>query len=116
MRIYIRENVLRHLKESIEEVTFFAFYRDIKIFLKNLLNSPFDVELNGVLKECNVTTKQMIQIMLERNIIKKKERIDEPFDEVLGKKKSTYYVSYLIPKNNFKEKIKKLFLHFFKNN
>ena len=42
MKIYIPQNKLSLIKESInEEVTFFEFYRDIKKFIKDLLSNPF---------------------------------------------------------------------------
>lgn len=46
--------------------------------------------------------------LLDYGVITKKENITEPFDETNGKMVSKYSVSYRVPKENFKDKIRKL--------
>ena len=114
MKIYIPQNKLSVIKESInEEVTFFEFYRDIKKFIKELLENPFSANVSGVIKKRGISNKELKSILLNRDIIKKKERIDEPYDDKLGKKKSMFHVTYTLPKRDFEKNIKELYKHYF---
>ncbi len=114
MRIYIPQNKVQVLKESItKEVTFFEFFRDIKKFLKELLEDPFNAEVTGVLKENGIDKNDLKNTLLNRGVIKKKEKIDEPYDEVSKKKKSMFHVTYNIPKKNFERKIQRLYTYYF---
>lgn len=114
MKIYIPQNKLQIIKESVnEEVTFFEFCRDIKKFIKELLQNPFSANVSGVLKNRGISNKELRSTLLNRNIIKKKERIDEPYDEKLGKKKSMFHVTYTVPKSDFENKLKNLYNYYF---
>lgn len=114
MKIYIPQNKLSLIKESInEEVTFFEFYRDIKKFTKDLLSNPFHANTSGVLQKKGISKDELKSILLDRDIIKKKERIDEPYDDKLGKKKSMFHVIYTVPKRNFESNIKSLYKYYF---
>lgn len=114
MKIYIPQNKLSLIKESInEEVTFFEFYRDIKKFIKDLLSNPFYANTSGVLQKKGISKDELKSILLDRDIIKKKERIDEPYDDKLGKKKSMFHVTYTVPKRNFESNIKSLYKYYF---
>lgn len=114
MKIYIPQNKLQVLKENVtKEVTFFEFFRDVKKFLKELLEDPFNAEVTGVLKENGIDNNELKNTLLNRGIIKKKEKIDEPYDEVSKKKKSMFHVTYNVPKKNFERKIQRLYTYYF---
>ena len=114
MRIYIPQNKVQVLKESVtKEVTFFEFFRDIKKFLKRLLEDPFNADVEGVLKENGIDKNDLKNTLLNRGVIKKKEKIDEPYDEVSKKKKSMFHVTYNVPKKNFERKIQRLYTYYF---
>lgn len=115
MKIYIPQNKLQIIKESVnEEVTFFEFCRDVKKFIKELLQNPFSANVSGVIKKRGISNKELKSILLNRDIIKKKERIDEPYDDKLGKKKSMFHVTYTVPKSDFENKLKNLYNYYFK--
>ena len=114
MKIIINENKLLLIKESEnkEEVTFYRFFTDVKNFLKKLLDDPIGAKPGNMFKENGISRNDLLNKMLERGIIKKKENIDEPNDAD-GNMKSMHYLSYSIPKKDFEHKIKRLYDYFF---
>ena len=44
-----------------------------------------------------------------------KERIDEPHNEETGEIESRYYLSYKVPKKDFKKKIRRLYQKLFES-
>ena len=117
MRIVLTEDKLMCLIEAErddEEVTFFKFFTEVKNFLKKLLDDPIDAKPSSFFKEHGITRSTLLNKMLDRNIIKKKENIDEPNDAD-GNAKSTHYIQYSVPRKNFEQKIKRLYSYFFEN-
>lgn len=119
MKIIINENKLLLIKEAEEEkekeeVTFYKFFTEVKNFLKKLLDDPIGAKPSKFFKENDISKKKLLNKMLDRGIIKKKETIDEPNDAD-GNKKSMHYLSYSIPKKDFERKIKRLYDYFFDN-
>ena len=76
--IYINESHVPTLLEASGEVTFYTFFTKVKNFLKELLDNPFTADVDDFLKNHGVTKEELLDRMLERGIIKKKENIDEP--------------------------------------
>lgn len=113
--IYITENQLMRLSESKDEVTFFKFFTEVKNFIKKLLDDPVNAKLNQFFKDNNISKSKLINKMLDRGIITKKEDIKEPNDAD-GKMKSMHYIQYKVPKKNFEQKIHRLYSYFFENN
>lgn len=113
--IYITENQLMRLSESKDEVTFFKFFTEVKNFIKKLLDDPINAKLNQFFKDNNISKSKLINKMLDRGIITKKEDIKEPNDAD-GKMKSMHYIQYKVPKKNFEQKIHRLYSYFFENN
>lgn len=116
MKIIINENKLLLIRENEEkeEVTFYKFFTEVKNFLKKLLDDPIGAKPSDFFKDNGISKNDLLNKMLERGIIKKKENIDEPNDAD-GKMKSMHYLSYSIPKKDFEHKIKRLYSHFFEN-
>jgi len=114
MKIIINENKLLLIKESEEkeEVTFYKFFTEVKNFLKKLLDDPINAKPSEFFKDNDISKKELLNKMLDRGIIKKKENIDEPNDAD-GKAKSMHYLSYSIPRKDFEHKIKRLYDYFF---
>jgi hypothetical protein len=52
--------------------------------------------------------------MLDKNMLTKKETINEPNDAD-GKMKSRHFIEYKVPKKNFEEKMHRLYSYFFEN-
>lgn len=114
MKVIIKEDKLLLIKEAEEkkEVTFYRFFTDVKNFLKKLLDDPIGAKPGDMFKENGISRNDLLNKMLERGIIKKKENIDEPNDAD-GNMKSMHYLSYSIPKKDFEHKIKRLYDYFF---
>ena len=114
MNIIIKEDKLLLLKESSDEVTFFKFFTEVKNFLKDLLEDPIGANPSGFFASHGINKSLLLNKMLDKDIIKKKENIDEPNDAD-GKMKSRHYLQYSVPKKDFENKIKRLYNYFFEN-
>lgn len=112
MVIIINENKLCLLKESSEEVTFYKFFTEVKNFIKDLLDNPIDAKPSGFFKTHGISRSVLLNKMLDRDIVSKKETIDEPNDAD-GNLKSMHYIQYKVPKKNFEQKIHRLYSYFF---
>ena len=115
MKIYINESKLMLIKESEEEkVTFYKFFTEVKNFIKDLLDDPIEAKPSGFFKAHGISKSLLLNKMLDRDIIAKKENIDEPNDAD-GNMKSMHYLQYKVPRKNFEQKIKRLYSYFFEN-
>jgi hypothetical protein len=112
-KVFINENKIDVIMESEEEYTFFQFFNDIKSFMKDLLNDPIHARPNERLKQHGISNDVARTKLQDDGIIIKSEKIDEPFDETTGKQTSRYYLSYKIPKKDFKKKIRRLYQKLF---
>ena len=115
MKVYISENKLVLIKENEEEeVTFYKFFTEVKNFIKDLLDDPINAKPSGFFKTHGISKSILLNKMMDRDIISKKENIDEPNDAD-GKMKSMHYLQYKVPRKNFEQKIKRLYTYFFEN-
>jgi hypothetical protein len=103
--IYIKESSLNLLKP----LPFLLFFKEIVAFIKGLLNDPIGTKPSETLKKYGFENGILRNKLLDYDIITKKEDISEPYDEESGKMVSRYSVSYKVPKENFKDKIRKLY-------
>ena len=108
-KVFINEDKMNVIMESEEEYTFFQFFNDIKSFMKDLLNDPIHARPNERLKQHGISNDVARTKLQDDGIIVKTEKIDEPFDEATGKQTSRYYLSYKIPKKDFKKKVRRLY-------
>ena len=92
-----------------KKIPFLTFYEEVVKFIKGLLNDPIKTKPSDVLIDLGIHNGELRKKLYDYNVITKKENIDEPFDETTGKKVSRYYVSYKVHKENFKDKIRKLY-------
>lgn len=113
-RVIINETCLPLLKESQEEVTFFKFFTEVKDFIKGLLSDPLHAKPNDFFKAHGISRSVLINRMLDKNILTKKESINEPYD-AYGKKQSRHTLVYKVPKKNFERKMRRLYSYFFEN-
>jgi hypothetical protein len=114
MKIYLKEDKLILIKESEEKVTFYKFFTEVKNFIKDLLEDPIGAKPSEFFKNHGISRSILLNKMMDRDIISKKENIDEPNDAD-GKMKSMHYLQYRVPKKNFEQKIKRLYSYFFEN-
>lgn len=111
--IYISPRQVAVIKESADEVTFYEFFTEVKSFLKGLLEDPMNADISDYLKNHGIAKNDLLNRMLDRGVVKKDEKIDEPNDAE-GNMKSMHYLSYSIPKKDFENKIRRLYDYFFK--
>lgn len=97
-----------------EDVTFYKFFTEVKNFIQDLLDDPIGAKPSGFFKAHGISRSLLLNKMLDRDIITKKENIDEPNDAD-GKMKSMHYLQYKVPRKNFEQKIKRLYSYFFEN-
>ncbi len=115
MKVYINENKLILIKESKEEdVTFYKFFTEVKKFIQDLLDDPINAKPSGFFKDHDISKKDLLNKMMDKDIIAKKENIDEPNDAD-GNAKSMHYLQYRVPRKNFEQKIKRLYSYYFEN-
>ena len=112
--IIIKESSLPILKESQEEVTFYKFFSEAKDFIKDLLNDPLHAKPKEFFKNHGISRSILINRMLDRGILTKKETINEPYDAD-GKLQSMHTLEYKVPKKNFERKMRRLYSYFFEN-
>jgi hypothetical protein len=109
--IYVNKKVLKEAVDYLNnEITFFGFFSHVKNFLKQLLVNPLNADIDDYLKDNNLNRKELLNLLLTRNIIEKETKIDNKN----GKDK--FYVSYKIPKRNFERKIRRLYTSLFETN
>lgn len=113
-RVFIKENKISLLKESQEPLPFQTFFEEIIKFIKGLLNDPIQAKPSEKLISHGLTNKLLRKELTDNSVIKKTENIDEPIDDVTGKKTSRYYLSYKVPKENFKNKLRQCYSKFAK--
>ena len=109
--IYVKESVLNEAVAYLnDEMTFFGFLSHIKAFLKQLLMSPISADIDDYLKKHGLERKELINLMIERNIIIKDTKIEDTNN------KDNFVISYKVPKHNFERKIRRLFSSLFEKN
>lgn len=111
-KVYIDESKIQAIKENEESLPFQTFFEEIVKFIKDLLNDPIYAKPSDILTRHGITNKIARKELTDSSVIIKSENIDEPFDETSGKKVSRYYISYKVPKENFKDKIRKCYKKF----
>ena len=100
--------IYKALNESEQKMSFFLFFNEIKRFISDLLKDPINAKPSDILKSKGFDNNKLRKLLRDKGIIKMNEKIDEPIDEE-GNAESMYYVSYKVPKKNFKYKIKRLY-------
>ena len=115
MKIYLNEEKLLLIKEAEEEkITFYKFFTEVKKYIQNLLENPIGAKPSDFFKTNNISKSVLLNKLLERNIVIKKEDIKEPRDAD-GNVTSVHYLQYQVPRKNFEQKIKRLYSYFFEN-
>ena len=102
MELELFNNLLKDVKEN----------NSVQNFIKDLLDNPIDAKPSGFFKTHGISRSVLLNKMLDRDIVSKKETIDEPNDAD-GNLKSMHYIQYKVPKKNFEQKIHRLYSYFF---
>lgn len=106
--IHLSESRFNAILEEKKEIPFQTFYEEVLKFIKGLLNDPIGTKPSDVLKEYGIHNGMLREKLLDFNVITKEEDIREPYDETDGNQTSRYYVKYSVPRENFKDKLRKL--------
>ena len=106
--IRINESKFNRLLEEKDELPFQTFYEEVLKFIKDLLNKPIEAKPSETLMSYGLTNGKLRKKLCDYGVINKKEDIREPYDESDGKQKSRYYVSYSVPRKDFKDKLREL--------
>lgn len=114
--VYISESKIALLNESDEEVTFLRFFIELKKFIADLLTDPVHARPSEMLVSHGLGNDKLRHMLRNEGIIVRTEKIDEPYNEETGKMESMYYLSYKVPKKDFKKKIRRLYQKLFENN
>jgi hypothetical protein len=118
--IYINENSIPGVKsllaESEEKMSFLFFYEQVRDFIKDLLTDPMGAVPSKPLRIRGLHNGKLRKMLRDAGIIQMKENIDEPHSEETGEIESRYYLSYKVPKKDFKKKIRRLYQKIFENN
>jgi hypothetical protein len=118
--VYINEDSIPEVKhlldESEEKMSFLYFYEQIRDFIKDLLTDPMNAVPGKPLRIRGLHNGKLRKMLRDAGIIQMKEKIDEPHNEETGEIESRYYLSYKVPKKDFKKKIRRLYQKVFENN
>lgn len=106
--IHLSESKFNAILEEKKELPFQTFYEEVLKFIKGLLNDPIGTKPSNILREYGLHNGMLRKKLLDFNVISKEEDIREPYDETDGKQTSRYYVKYSVPRENFKDKLRKL--------
>jgi hypothetical protein len=106
--IHLSESRFNTILEEKKELPFQTFYEEVLKFIKGLLNDPIGTKPSEILREYGLHNGMLRKKLLDFNVISKEEDIREPYDETDGNQTSRYYVKYSVPRENFKDKLRKL--------
>ena len=119
-KIYISEHIIPEVKqlldESEEKMSFLFFFENVRDFIKDLLTDPIGAVPSKELRIRGLDNGKLRKMLRDANILIKKEDIDELDDEETGKLESRYFLSYKVPKKDFKKKMRRLYQKIFENN
>lgn len=98
-----------------EKTTFSDFLRNIKLFLLDLLKTPFTASPSEFLSKRGFTRGRLITLLLRKDIIKRKEKVVVSTTDS-GEKKVVHNLKYCIIRKNFERKVKRIYIQFFESN
>lgn len=112
--IIISESQAKRLKKVLENknknMTEEAFICHVKSYLKQLLRRPQYAQPDEFLKANGLDGKTLLSHLVDNDIVIKKTKIENSGD------KDRFNISYKIPRENFEEKVLKLYSELFENN
>lgn len=109
-KVYVNKDTLKEAVDYLnDEITFFGFLSNLKLFLKELLINPINADINDYLKRHGINKTELLNKLIERNIIEKETNIKDK------ENKDVFTIRYKIPKRNFERKIRRLYCILFEN-
>lgn len=109
--IYVKKELLSEAVSYInDEMTFFGFISHVKSFLKQLISSPLQSDIDDYLKRHGVTKEDLLKSLIERGIVEKETKIEN------NGEKDMFFISYKIPKKNFERNMRRLYSSLYERN
>ena len=112
--IIISESQAKRLKKILENknknMTEEAFICHVKSYLKQLLRRPQYAQPDEFLKANGLDGKTLLSHLVDNDIVIKKTKIESSGD------KDRFNISYKVPRDNFEERVLKLYSELFENN
>jgi hypothetical protein len=108
--ILIREDkmpLIKKINEANSEVTLYNFVSQIKTFIKDLLENPFNNNLNDFWRYNGFNKSHLINLLLNRGIIEKENKLSD---------NATIIRKYKLGEGNNERKVKKLYISLFEKN
>ena len=107
-KVYLKESSVEMLASK-KPLTFLKFYNELIKFIRGLLNDPIDARPSELLVSNGFPNGKLRHLLVQFGIVKKSEDIDEPINDESGKKESRYHLSYKVPKEDFKKKLRRFY-------
>lgn len=107
--IYINEASFRLLDLNSKRVSFLEFFTNLKKFIVELLTRPTKARPSSRLAQMGYDRESLIQELLDRDIITRKEKFDEVYNQDTRRKESVYRVSFKVPRVGFKDKVREMY-------
>lgn len=92
-------------------ITFEEFFKEVKLFLFDILNEPLSKNISDKLLGCGFTRDKLIKVLLKNGVIKRTEKIIMPKKDSNDSVK--YSVKYKLVRKQFGLKIKKIYIAYF---
>lgn len=109
--IYVNNDILKEAVDYINnEITFFGFLSHVKSFLKKLLTTPLNADIDDYLKEHGLDKTVLLDKLMEKGIVEK----DTKIIDINGKDK--FSITYKVISRNFERKMRRLYTTFFEKN
>ncbi len=106
--IHINESTYNRVFSPKDELPFQTFYEEMLEFIKGLLNDPIETKPSKILSDYGFSNKFLRNELVDCDILSRNTKIDEPYGED-GRQKSMMTLSYKVHKDNFKDKLRKMY-------
>ena len=105
--IILNENTVNDIKKEMI-LTNFKFYSNLKKFLSGILEDPVGTDVEYIFKCNGLDKNKLLQELIDNKIIKKHMTIND-HDAEGNPQTAKMLVKYVIPKKDFKIKVKNLY-------
>lgn len=97
-----------------QEITLYRFLSEVRAFLAKLVKEPIDADISKYLKDCGVTRSGLLKDLIKRGVVERSEKILDSTNS--EEKAAKYVVKYKIKRNDFENKVHKLYIKYFEKN
>ena len=107
-----------------DEITRFGFISHMEDFIKQLLKDPRTAKADSYLERHGIDSPKAVEILIKRDnpddersaVLIRKERIEDGgYDENGNRLKDKFHVKYMLPRDGYDKKMKKIYVNLFEN-